>query len=709
MQTFLRLTLAVALLFGSGNANPQSQAAIDLEAAIRVETIDGDLEAAIEGYRALADSGDRAIAAEALLRLGGAYEKLGSQEARAAYERVVLDYGDQGVVVAEARLRLNALSEEEVTQPIESGTRRGWEVARRVRTPADGGAIVASVSPDGQLFAFAHWTGTVPGDMAVQDLSTGEYQRLTDLGGYNALNSAISPDSRFVAYSWRNANRIYDLHIVGVDGSEPRVLHASSQYSVFPTDWSAGGTHVLVGLASTSGNRIGVINVSDGSLRALRSLDTRQPLGLKFSRDSRFVAYDLPKTSDVSERDIFLLNVNTLETVSLTEGPESDVLLGWEPDGSRILFARDRNGTMDVWALPVSNGVAVGEPAEVIRDLGQIMPLGITDAGDLYYVRQKGARRIHLATLNPDTGLPEGPAIPVDDRSDSPTFGPSWSRDGAYLAYFTTRDGNDAGRNSRTIVVRSRESGDERVLSPELDYPIDHTDELRWSPDGTSLLNIANGAEGVRSLYTVDVETGAATILVRTQPGELLSSPAWSPDGRALFYVHHDTATQTSRIVRRELTSGRTDDLYSTSLSLLPFRSGQNETMALSPDGQHIAFSLAATSPDSSPLLLLPATGGEPRELLRGQYVEVETWTPDGRVLFTGRPDLSSEPGLWSVGTDDAAPRLILGLSNPQGYPRLSPFGVSVRPDGREIAFTTGPIVQAEVWMVDGLAAPDGF
>lgn len=40
-------------------------------------------------------------------------------------------------------------------------------VARRVQTRADGGAIVASVSPDGRLFVFADWTGSVPGDISV--------------------------------------------------------------------------------------------------------------------------------------------------------------------------------------------------------------------------------------------------------------------------------------------------------------------------------------------------------------------------------------------------------------------------------------------------------------------------------------------------------------------------------------------------------------
>jgi Tol biopolymer transport system component len=493
-------------------------------------------------------------------------------------------------------------------------------VARRLQTPADGGAVVASVSGDGQFFAFAHWTNSVPGDVAIVNLQTDDYRRLTNLGGYNALNSAISPDSRRVAYAWRNANLLYDLHVVGVDGSDPRLLHANEQYSVFPTDWSADGTQILAGLRRTDGSiEIALVDATEGSLRVLRALGSRVPLGLMFSPDNRFAAYDPPSLSDPTARDIFLLRMDTLEEVRLVESPTNEVLLGWTPDGTQLVFGRYREGTMDAWALPVEDGRPSGKPMVVMRDLGQMAPLRITNGGDLFFVRQRGARHIHLLEFDPVTeGLSRAPTG-LHEPLGSPTFGPSWSPDGEYLAYFLTPGDHDAGPGSRRIIIRTIETGEERILSSNLDYPEGHSHELRWSPDERSLVFIAEDSQSLWSLYELDVGSGEATILVPGRPGDFYTSPEWAPDGGTIFYVHHDTAEQRSRIVAREIVSGQEAEIYNAPLSPMPFRFGRDEAMVLSPDGRYLAFSLTASPPESSGLMVLPTSGGNATALVKGR------------------------------------------------------------------------------------------
>lgn len=577
--------------------------------------------------------------------------------------------------------------------------------AHRVETRADGGAIIGSVSSDGRLFVFADWAGSVPGDVSVQDLETGAYRRLTHYGGYNVLNPVISPDSRQIAFALRNAKRVYDLHLMDVDGTDDHVLHADEQVHIFPADWSPDGSQILVALTRRDGtNQIAVIDVTDGSLGVVRSLDSRLPGRLRFSPDGRFVAYDLPTRPDATARDIFLLRLSTGQEVPLVEGPPHEIVVGWGLDGRRLLFGRRREGTMDVWALPLADGNPAGAPTVVREDVGQVGPLGFTKEGAFFYVRGRGTRHVHVLEIDPATRRLIRPPEQVATESDHPTFGPAWSPDGESLAYFSTRGPYDAGPDVRAIVIRSRGTGEERVLAPKLDFPEDHPHELRWSPDGRSLLMVADDSRGRWSFCVVSLETGEATVLVPGRPGELLTSPAWSPDGKVLFYVHHRPSVQLSRIIARELVSGRVTELYRAPLSELPFRSGRDEAMVLSADGQQIAFALAASPPQSSALMLLPAGGGEPRELLRGQDLHVQGWTPDGRVLFTGRPDATEQGWLWSVSPiAGAAPEALLGPFNLQGYPRPSPFGTSVHPNGREIAFTTGPIVRGEVWVIPNL------
>src|SRR5690348_9576924 len=86
-----------------------SRADLALQAAIKKETVDGDLKGAIEQYRKIAQGKDRALAARALVRMGQCYEKLGDTEARKAYERVVQEFRDQQEAVRQARNRLATL------------------------------------------------------------------------------------------------------------------------------------------------------------------------------------------------------------------------------------------------------------------------------------------------------------------------------------------------------------------------------------------------------------------------------------------------------------------------------------------------------------------------------------------------------------------------------------------------------------------------
>ena len=83
--------LGVVLL----GAQKADQADVLLQAAINKEMVQGDLKAAIDQYKKLADGSDKAIAAKALLRMARCYEKLGQKDAQAVYARIVKDFAGQ--------------------------------------------------------------------------------------------------------------------------------------------------------------------------------------------------------------------------------------------------------------------------------------------------------------------------------------------------------------------------------------------------------------------------------------------------------------------------------------------------------------------------------------------------------------------------------------------------------------------------------------
>jgi hypothetical protein len=93
---WLVLGLASQLLAPRAFAQTQTRPAVELEAAIAKEQVNGDLKTAIAAYQKIAanNSAPRDVRAKALLHLAGCYEKLG-QQAQSVYQQIVRDFGDQ--------------------------------------------------------------------------------------------------------------------------------------------------------------------------------------------------------------------------------------------------------------------------------------------------------------------------------------------------------------------------------------------------------------------------------------------------------------------------------------------------------------------------------------------------------------------------------------------------------------------------------------
>jgi hypothetical protein len=101
------LTGMLVLCCGIRAADNQEVA---LRAAIQKEVVDGDLPGAIRIYETVAAGSDPVPAAQALMRIGRCYERLGDPRARQAYQRVVTRFASQKEAAQEARNRLAALS-----------------------------------------------------------------------------------------------------------------------------------------------------------------------------------------------------------------------------------------------------------------------------------------------------------------------------------------------------------------------------------------------------------------------------------------------------------------------------------------------------------------------------------------------------------------------------------------------------------------------
>jgi len=111
--------------------------------------------------------------------------------------------------------------------------------------------------------------------------------------------------------------------------------------------------------------------------------------------------------------------------------------------------------------------------------------------------------------------------------------------------------------------------------------------------------------------------------------------------------------------------------------------------LAASPDGRYLTFRSPVDETQWTALRLLPATGGELRELCRFRQSETDdftelAWTPDGRnVLIVRRTGKDGISELWRIPIAGGEPQRT-GLS-------MESMGiVAPHPDGRRIAFESG-------------------
>lgn len=254
----------------------------------------------------------------------------------------------------------------------------------------------------------------------------------------------------------------------------------------------------------------------------------------------------------------------------------------------------------------------------------------------------------------------------------------------------------------------------ERTFSADDVFALEHAADPRISPDGEQIVYERRSndimTDSTRSnLWLIDVDGGAERPLV--SGAVQASSPRWSPDGGRIAYFvsgEHGTAIHV-----RWLDSGQN--------ALLATVRESPSSLAWSPDGRWLAFVMpvkAETEPLAKPreapegaewappvknieaviyrrdgegfvepayahVFVLPADGGTPRQVTRGDYShdgEV-SWLPDGeRILFSANREEGweyepLERDIWSVSVIDGELERLTDRAGAELAPVASPDG----------------------------------
>jgi Tol biopolymer transport system component len=666
--------LLVTALQTTGAQHGPAQIEKQLARAHHKATVDGDLRGAIEEYkRIVAEAGaNRAVAAQALLRMAECYQKLGDVESQRIYERIVREYADQSNAVSVARARLTPQGLRPPLQPTGTGMDaiQLWE-----GSDIEGDA---TLSPDGRYLVFSSWTEN--GNLLIKDLVTGVVRPLTRdaavrTGGAQPWSPVFSPDGTQIAYAWFSAKE-HSLRIIGRDGSHLRVLTSMGEVD-FPYAWSPDGRLIAVNLYSAGQSRIALVSVAGGSITPLKSTAWRKADVGGFSADGKFLVYALPAGGDVSDSGVFTLAVDGSSEVRLGDGTDPS----WTPDGRAVVFISDRSESRDLWRVPITDGKPSGAP-QILRRNIQINH-GFTRDGSLLYGIRSNGRDVFVASVAPASGRVDEPAL-LTEASVGSNGGVSWSPDGRHVAFV-----RGTNRFAMKLIIRNVTTRNERTVATTFDDGLmAQTQGTRWFPDGNSLL-VRDRVSGRVAFKRIDVQTGSTQVIFDTPNGGSLAVFDLSFDGRFLFYVERGddiAGKRLYRVIKRNVDSSVELELHrAESAELPPFRG-----LTVSPDGKYVAV-----RESNDRLLLLPVGGGSPIERQKGaDAIEPRAWTHDGRYILGVRSE-NERDRLWAIPASGGA-AISLGIT----AENINTVSVS-RLDGA-LAFSVTR-VHHELWLVRNL------
>lgn len=604
---------------------------------------------------------------------------------------------------------------------------------RRVWAPADS---LASVTRDGQTFAYVNRKG----EIVLRDAAAGTERVFTNRTGVDAKGEAenprISPDGTQIVYGWYPdpSGSGYELHIASLSGDlNPRLLFRRDDVSwIYLAGWSPDGKRLGVAMDfADQFQRLGTISVGDGSWTALKTLGWDQPDSISFSPDGRYLAYDLMHGQDLERRDVYVIAADgSGETAVVDSGYNS--VAGWSPDGSRLLFLKDRNGNLDIWGIPMAGGKPQGPAARMLANSGNIALHGVTDSGTLFYsVVPDRTNEVQVASIDFTTAK----ITPLEGARGTGS-NLEWSPDGKEVAYLTPR--RLARRTLSEIAIRNIATGQERRLRRTFTF----LGEFRWAPDGRSFAAWGTIPKGRYGVYRVDAQTGAISPIVLSEGGftTVVQAPEWSPDSTKIYYRKRsfkNGKVDYISIMEREVASGAERELARVrelpvplvvsqdgkriyigrnkvdgtqrAITAVDLASGKETEMIrrpglgginLSPDSRFVA----TVDRGARAGLLVPSGGGEARELMRvdaPQVVGFAMWAPDSKSAFFWKSAPGGTAELWRTPVDGTASQKVADYSG------RAPFRVS--PDGRHVAsLERGPAGEVEMWALENFLPPAG-
>jgi len=372
----------------------------------------------------------------------------------------------------------------------------------------------------------------------------------------------------------------------------------------------------------------------------------------KISFDGKWVAYVVatPDTSaDRNASNVWIVPTSGGMPLQLTQSGH-DSSPEWSPDAKTLAFLSSREGTSQVYLLPMDGG-----EAHAVTHL--------STGADLVKWSPDGKTIAFTSSVYPDCQDDDCNKTRDTEKEKNKVKAHVYEQ----LLYRHWTHWFE-GKRSHIFVIAADGSGEPRDLNPEANYDVPPDErggaaDINFSPNSKEICftAVTDKMEAISTnadLFVVPLAGGAPKRITTSLGFD--GNPVYSPDGRFIAYHAQLTAGYEAdrwRVMLYDRQSGKSENLSE------HFDRSANE-LAWSPDSKTIYFT--AANETLQPIYAMAARpGAEPKKIVTEGFNTALTLSGDGKTLAFERTSLTLPAELFAANSDASAARQLTHHNEP--------------------------------------------
>jgi Tol biopolymer transport system component len=403
-----------------------------------------------------------------------------------------------------------------------------------------------------------------PDSIFLFSLETGEKKRLS-FPGESGMDDTpkFSPDGNTLAYH-RSAREQEHIVLLNMISGEERYLFSTPLF-IRGLDWTPDGSAIVFSISEMFLQEPYLMRVAVAGGEPKRQAFGGGAGAVSIARSGGRMVYERWQ----QKSDIWLTNGPTstrgaLPTRFAASSTLAEHLPEYSPDGSKIVFASNRLGDLEVWRCDVD-----GTKLQKLTDLGFALPGEWSPEGDriAFAGSESGDEIWDIFVVDEYGGLPRN--VTQDEFSDA---SPSWSLDGSWIYYHSFRDDDGV----QIFKVPAEGGSPVQLTKNEGLVPrVTDDDQLLYFRDGC--------------IWTLPQDGGEETLVLDKGLGWIFDWYPWRSN--IIYYGRDEKGGLTIEMFNR--VNGAVHLLHS-----LPEGAGTGFGLAVSPDGQWILYTQSEASAD---------------------------------------------------------------------------------------------------------------